>query len=403
MHILKTVQAYEPFREMGGAVVKVRAIARGLRERGHQITVLTADLGLDRLSGLSAEYTSSPWGRQVVHGGVHAIYLPTRARYRALTFNPAVRSFLRENLRQFDVVHIYGMYDLIGPATASACRSLDVPYVLEPMGMFRPIVRNIALKRLYHWIWGTRMAQGARRVIATSPMEATDLDDDGIPHGKIIVRRNGIEMPSSLPPSGLFRSRWKIPADAALILFLGRVVSKKSPDLLMEAFAAWRSNSSRGGSAVLVVAGPHEHDGYYQTLQRMASKLGIENHVLFTGPVFDADKWSAYRDADVFVLPSLDENFGNSAGESVAAGVPVILTTRCGIAPLLDGRGAFVIPHDRDKLRDALHRLLDNPSARREVAAACDQSARDLSWDLPLDQLEALYARMAAKPSLAFA
>ena len=403
MRILKTVQAYEPFREMGGAVVKVRAIARGLRERGHEVTILTADLGLDHLSGLSAEYTSCPWGRQAVHAGDNVIYLPTRARYRALTFNPAIRPFLRENLRQFDLVHIYGVYDLIGPAAASACRSLNVPYVLEPMGMFRPIVRNIALKRLYHWIWGKRMAQGARHVIATSPMEATDLGDDGIPHEKIIVRRNGIEIPPSLPERGLFRARWKIPASAALILFLGRVVSKKSPDLLMEAFAAWRSKSSRGGSAVLVVAGPHEHDGYYQTLQQMASRLGLENHVLFTGPLFDTDKWSAYRDADVFALPSLDENFGNSAGESVAAGVPVILTDRCGIAPLLDGRGAIVISHDRDALRDALHHLLDNPSFHRELATACEQSARNLSWDLPLDELEALYTRMAAKPSLACA
>ncbi len=45
MRILKVVQSYFPFQDRGGPVVKVRALARGLAKRGHQITVLTADLG----------------------------------------------------------------------------------------------------------------------------------------------------------------------------------------------------------------------------------------------------------------------------------------------------------------------------------------------------------------------
>jgi glycosyltransferase involved in cell wall biosynthesis len=396
MRILKTVQAYEPFWEMGGAVVKVRAIAHGLRQRGHQVTVLTADLGLDQLTHSSVVCTPSRWGREAVQAGVRTIYLPTRARYRALTFNPAIRPFLRENLRDFDVLHIYGMYDLLGPSAAKACRSMGVPYFLEPMGMFRPIIRNIALKRLYHWAWGARMARGARLLIATSPMEAAELQAEGIAHNRVIVRRNGIEMPPSLPPAGMFRARWNIPPGAIMILFLGRVVSKKSPGLLLEAFARWRDKSPRGKSSVLVITGPEEGDGYYQRLQRAASRLGLQNAVRFTGPLYDDDKWTAYRDADVFVLPSQDENFGNSAGESVAAGVPVILTDCCGIAPLLEGRGAVVIPHDCDKLARALHAVLDIVGARDQLAARCAEAARSLSWCAPLDELEALYTSIAA-------
>jgi glycosyltransferase involved in cell wall biosynthesis len=400
MRILKTVQAYDPFREMGGAVVKVRALARGLQERGHQVTVLTADLGLDQLAGSSAESILSRWGREGVQAGVRIIYLPTRARYRALTWNPTIRTFLGENLRQFDVAHIYGMYDLLGPSAAKACRSLGVRYILEPMGMFRPIVRNLALKHFYHWVWGKRMAREARYVIATSPMEAGELAVEGIPRNRVIVRRNGIEIPSSLPPAETFRLKWKIPANAAMILFLGRVISKKSPDLLLEAFASWRAKSPRGDSAVLVIAGPEEGDGYYQRLQRVASHLGVNNVVRFTGPLYDDDKWAAYCDADVFALPSQDENFGNSAGESIAAGVPVILTDRCGIAPLLEGRGAIVIPHDRDRLAAALHAVLDIPGARDQLATTCMETARTLSWRAPLDEMETLYKSLVAgRPS----
>ena len=62
------------------------------------------------------------------------------------------------------------------------------------------------------------------------------------------------------------------------------------------------------------------------------------------GPVFGAAKWAAYRDADVFVLPSQNENFGNTAAEAVAAGTPVIVTEQCGIAPLLANEAGLVVP-----------------------------------------------------------
>jgi glycosyltransferase involved in cell wall biosynthesis len=397
MRVLKTVQACEPFREMGGAVVKVRVIAHGLAQRGHEVTVLTADLGLSRINESANQYAASWWGRERLETGVRTIYFTTRARYRALTFNPAIRRFLRENLRHFDVVHIYGMYDLLGPSAAKACRSLGVPYVIEPMGMFRPIVRNIALKRLYHWLWGTRMARRARYVIATSPAEAGEFATEGISRKQIVVRRNGIQMPPSVPSAGTFRARWEIPTRAAMILFLGRVVSKKSPGLLLEAFAQWRKTSPRGANSVLVIAGPEEGDGYYQHLQDVASRLGVKDHVRFTGPLYDNDKWTAYGDADVFVLPSQHENFGNSAGESAAAGVPVILTDRCGIAPLLQGRGGIVIPHDSHKLAEALHAVLDMPGERGRLAAGCVEAARSLSWTAPLDELEALYKSITSQ------
>lgn len=394
MRILKTVQAYEPFREMGGAVVKVRAIAHGLAQRGHSVTVLTADLGLNKRGASPEDFLASHWGHEANHDGVRTVYLTTRARYRALTWNPAVGRFAAENLREFDVVHIYGLYDLLGPAVAESCRALGVPYVVEPMGMFCPIVRNIVLKRLYHKVLGEKMIRGARHLLATSPQEQADLVADGVAAGKIILRRNGLEFPLSFPPEGTFRAQWKIPRHAALILFLGRVVSKKSPDLVLEAFATWRNQSPRGADAVLAIAGPEEGDGYQPKLRRLASRLGIAEGVIFTGALYHEAKWAAYRDADVFVLPSQNENFGNSAGESVAAGVPVILTDRCGIAPLLENRAAVVIPHDRGKLIAALHAMLDTSALRAQLAAGCSEVARGLTWMQPLTEMEELYARM---------
>src|SRR5205085_659319 len=100
-----------------------------------------------------------------------------------------------------------------------------------------PIVRNIPLKWVYRHLFGNALVAGASKIIATSVQEQRELIEGGIPADKIVIRRNGIDFPEELPASGLFRRQFNIHNDAPLVLFLGRLVSKKSPDLLLKAFA----------------------------------------------------------------------------------------------------------------------------------------------------------------------
>ena len=392
MRILNVTQSYYPFLDKGGPTVKVRAMARGMAAAGHQVAVLTADLGLDHAT---TGAIAGRWGWETQEDGVEAIYLHTRARSRALTWNPGVAAFCRERLASCDLAHIYGLYDLIGPQVASARRRMARPYVVEPMGMFRPIVRNIWLKRMYHAVLGRAMLRGADRVIATAEQERQELLEGGIPDSKIVVRRNGIDVPTKLPPPGLFRGQWHISADTKLVLFLGRLVSKKSPDLMLEAFARWQGRNNGQQSSLLVVAGPDEGDGFRQRLETLAEKLSLNGQVLFTGPLYDDAKWAAYRDADLFVLPSQNENFGNTAAEAVACGTPVLVTDRCGIAPIVDRRAGLVVPHDCAALEGGLEKILDDPALAARLRKGCEEVARSLGWAEPLAQMESLYQELA--------
>ncbi len=396
MRILKVVQAYSPFEEKGGPVFKVRALARRLAQRGHHVTVLTADLGFGKKPEWAAPEGRCAFGWREEEDSVEAIYLPTWLRYRTLTVNPAVIDFCAESLAAFDVVHIYGLYDLLGPAVALFCRR-RTPYIVEPMGMYLAMVRNIRLKKLYHQLLGRRLVEGSRRVIATSEQEKEEFIGGGIPREKIYVRRNGIELPDSLPEKDSFRRIWNISRDAKLILFLGRLISKKSPDLLLEAYAHWRVGSAAGRDSALVLAGPEEGDGYLGRLKDQARRLGIGASVIFTGPLYGDAKWAAYRDADVFVLPSVNENFGNTAGESIGCGTPVIVSDRCGIAPLLADRAALVVPLRSDSIEEALRRILEDDSLRDHLRTGCRDVARELTWDEPLAQMESLYREIASQ------
>jgi glycosyltransferase involved in cell wall biosynthesis len=393
MRILNVTQSYAPFFEFGGPPVKVRALSHELARRGHQVTVLTADWKLEaRFAGgvAPAGTTRSPFGWRDNENGVQSIYLPTWMHYRALSWNPAVKRFARARLQNFDVVHIFGLYDLLGPAIAAHCRALNIPYVIEPIGMFLPIVRSFWKKRVYQSLFGNKMIDGARFLVATSEQEADELASGGIPREKIFLRRNGVDVPPELPARGAFRARHGIPAESKVILFLGRLSSKKSPDLLLEALAALGSDMLQSVDARLVFAGPDD-EGLQAGLSQMATRLSVAPRVIFTGPLFDTAKWEAYRDADVFVLPSQNENFGNTAAEAVAAGTPVVVTEGCGVAPLLADTAGIVVAHNADAIARALRSLLTDSSIYAKLSAGCRGAVARLGWAEPADAMASLY------------
>jgi glycosyltransferase involved in cell wall biosynthesis len=397
MRILMVSETYFPFLEKGGPPVKVRALARGLARRGHQVTVLTADFGIVKRG--TPGVTRTEFGSQHCEEGVEAVYLASPLRYRALTWNPKAASFCRKRIPTFDAVHIFGLYDLLGPKVSAACAKRGIPFVVEPMGMFRPIVRSLWLKRLYHRWPGKAMIRGARRVIATAEQEFDELAAGGVPAGKILLRRNGVDSPGKLPVLGTFRTQWGISPEAKLILFLGRIVEKKSPRLLLEAYARWCASSGNSVPAKLVFAGPFEDDGMRVRLESAERELGLRGQILYPGALYDEAKWAAYRDADVFVLPSQNENFGNTAAEAVACGTPAIVTENCGVAPLLKQRAGLVVPHNADALAAALEKVLGDKELHARLVSECPQVTASLGWEEPVAAMESLYEQLATDGS----
>jgi glycosyltransferase involved in cell wall biosynthesis len=394
MRILNVTQSYAPFFEFGGPPEKVRALSEGLVQLGHEVTVLTADWGVEkRLRELHGEppAESSPFGKRREVDGVKTIYLPNWMNYRAVSWNPALPRYLRARLANFDVVHIFGLYDLLGARTAAAARKRGVPYVVEPIGMFVPIVRNFFLKRVYHGLLGDTLLQNSAAIVATADQEKDELISGGIPAEKIVLRRNGVSAPVELPEPGGFRKSLDIPAEIPLILFLGRISQKKSPDLLLEAFAQIAASRP---TAHLAFVGPDE-SGMLVKLRRLAGELGVTERVHFRGPLYGGAKWAAYCDADIFVLPSQNENFGNTAAESVAVGTPVIVTDQCGIAPLLDGVAGLVTQHDVAAVAHALAELLHNSSLYANLKKGCASAVERLDWGLPTREMDALFRKLA--------
>jgi glycosyltransferase involved in cell wall biosynthesis len=385
----------------------VRAIASRLVQRGHDVTVLTADLG-DRLSAdsgsrlkletekikeedpASPPLTGSASGCEYQEDGVEAIYLRSLQSYRATTINPGIFDFCRRRLRDYDVVHIYGLYDLIGCIVAWSCRRQGIPYVLEPLGMFGPKIRSQRKKVLYHKLVGRALFEGARVVIATSETERRELADGGVCNENIVTRRNGIDLTEfeTLPARGAFRAAHNLGEQTPLVLFLGRISFIKGLDLLVKAFSQVETD------AVLAIAGPDDDDGCADRIRALISDLELGERAILMGPLYQNSRLEAFVDADIFVLPSRYESFGNVAAESIACGTPVLVTEQCGISSLIESNTGLVVPCDVPSLAEGMGQLLSDRVRLAQLRAQCAAAATSFSWDEPVTRMEELYASL---------
>jgi glycosyltransferase involved in cell wall biosynthesis len=103
-----------------------------------------------------------------------------------------------------------------------------------------------------------------------------------------------------------------------------------------------------------------------------------------------------YADADVFVLPSASESFGLVAAEAAAAGTPVVVTDRCGVADAFRDGGALVVPYDSDAIAAAVERVLADRELRARLSTEARAVAAAHSWDAAVERQERIYRDVLA-------
>lgn len=370
MRILQVSSFYYPELKFGGPPLKIHALSKGLRQHGHEVSVLTFSEDAARTG-------------ETDYDGVSVRYLPWAGT--GLRQWPRDRAAIARAVQMADVVHVHGLYNLLGPLALVAARRAGKPCVLEPLGMFTPRGRNQWVKRLYHRAFTHRMARQARVVIATSPQEFKELEPLGQPP-KLVLRRNGIDVETfaKLPSADIFRRKLGIPADRRVVLFLGRLSPVKNLEQFIEAFARVRL-----ANTTLALVGPAEPD-YEARLRALAQRLGIAGDVAFAGALYDEEKLSALAAADLFVMPSLIESYGNAVAEAVAAGRPVLLTDTCGIAPAIHERAGLAVPLGVETLAHGLRTMLD-PAERARLTSRRAEVVAQLSWAEPLRQMDEIY------------
>ena len=376
LRILFAAPAWWPATAFGGPVVVARELTTRLAAHGHSLEVVTTSLrSVDR----PGSWRSST-GEQ---DGVRVHYLATPVRYRWMGVTPTLPVELARVGRP-DVVHVFGFRDPVTTGVAAWARLRRIPYVFEPLGMFRARLRKVALKRALDSTLYRGVAAGAGAVIVSSSLERDDVEASGVvPPERIHVRGNGFPEPYDVPAAD--RTALGIPDGAPVLLYVGRIASGKGIEHLVAALQELPD-------AHLLLIGPDDRHG-------VAAGLGVERvHVL--GPT-DGPPLAYYRLADLLVLPSAGESFGMVAAEAVAGGTPVVVTDRCGVAEFFGEGEALVVPDDRRAILDAIRSVLAEPDLRARLAAGGVEAARRVSWDAVTDRQEELYRLAVASRTAA--
>jgi glycosyltransferase involved in cell wall biosynthesis len=383
LRILHVVPTYYPAVRYGGPVRSVHALAAALSRRGHDVHVYTTNVdGSDDLN--------VPTDHPVLLDGVTVHYFPVPA-LRRLYWAPALARRLRSDIGEFDIVHLHSVFLWPTWAAARIAAAAGVPYIMTPRGsLIRSLIRRKSrwVKTAWIYLIERRSLARAAAVQVTAEIEAAELRSFGFRTPQIACIPNGVESPGEPAPisAGPFAG---LPSRFGL--FLSRISWKKGLERLIRAWQ-WVPDLP------LVIAG-NDEEHYLPKLRALAQELGIGERVHFVGPASDTHKWALYAAADVLVLPSISENFGNVVAEAMAVGCPVVVTPEVGIAALVAQAGAGIVSSgDPVQLAAAITALVDDEVKRRE----CGRRGRELvhsslSWSGVAAQTEILYLQIGAR------
>ena len=140
----------------------------------------------------------------------------------------------------------------------------------------------------------------------------------------------------------------------------------------------------------LKIAGPGKRQ-YVEKIKLISSTLSLQR-VEFSGPLYGEDKWNAYRNADLYILPSFSENFGMTVAESLSVGTPVITTKGTPWSGLVNKKSGFWVDGNIESLVSCLHEALPDILQLRVMGENGKRwMIQDFSWDLVAKNMSIFY------------
>lgn len=306
---------------------------------------------------------------------------PARPVMRRLGFSPAMRDRLTRAANHSDILHNHSLWMMPNVYPGWAVRGTSCRLVISPRGTLSrwALNRSAWRKRIFWTVMQGPVLRRASCLHATAESEYEDIRSAGLRGQPVCVIPNGIDVPEAEnKPLNRYRT----------LLFLGRIHPVKGVDILLR---AWSAVEPRFSEWRLRIVGP-DNDGYLPRMQAMAEKLGLKR-VAFCGPLYGNEKQAAYREAELFVLPTHSENFGVTVAEALAAGIPAIVTKGAPWKGLQEHEAGWWIDLGVDPLMACLEEAMSR--SRNELMdrgrAGRDWIMRDYSWARVGQMMHATY------------
>ncbi len=365
MRVCLVTLDFAPFRS-SGLTIYAENLARGLAERGHQVTVV------------AAVRPQRHWLEEApMSDRVRVVRVPVgRLDWIGLGWQAA--RYLRFCCADFDVVHfadVHFAYACRSPFVASAFQSFRQRLTSHHGRPYHTGWRNYVFRRLYYSVARQAMEQPSLRRARHLLMSSQATQREFVKHYRVLPGRTTVVYPGvdlgrfqGLPERRDARRRLGLPLDMPILLYVGFSTPRKGVEYLAQALRAMAR------PVYLVMVGKWE-EGYQR---RFLEALGdMQSQVRLAGYVSDADKLTHFAAADVFVLPTLLEGFGIPLVEAMAAGLPIVTTSAGAAGEVVGDAGLVVPPGDSQALASALERLLTDSALAERLRQVGPARARE--------------------------
>jgi glycosyltransferase involved in cell wall biosynthesis len=300
------------------------------------------------------------------------------------------RTVLKTDEEGFDAVHVHGALAAVLLCRALSSRSGQIPLIYTEHDStpwscrYRRWFERSVRRCVYREI-NLRACRAATAIVANFPSLADELAARaGIPRSRFTAVRNAVEAGWRPSQHGSESVRVRHGFDR-YYLFVGALVDRKGPDILLRAL------TEVDVACIFVGDGPMR-----ASLERLASKTGISDRVLFTRALERRDVHRYYREAEALVLPSVSEGVPLVAIEALGAGIPVVASNLTGIASVVRDRenGLLVEPGDAASLASALRVLETDEGLRARLRHGAKSGRGVANWPDVANQMHALYAQL---------
>ncbi len=345
-------------RQAGGVGYSVPALVEATRAHGASVKLRTVDGACKKPESAELSVFTHSLSRSLLSGSTRA--------------SASLRKALEADAEEGRIFHVHGLWQMpnVYPAWERR-RCAGARLIYAPRGMLGEAALRFSAwkKKPFWWMLQRSALQAADCLHATARSEYQEIRAIGLKTPVAIVP-NGIDLPE---PVARIRE-----GDGRVVLSLGRLHPKKGLDRLVR---GWSQVEADFPNWSLRMVGPSE-DGYEAELRDLARSLRTER-ISIENAVYGAEKLRAYRSADLFVLPSLNENFALTVAEALAAEVPVISTKGAPWEGLDKEKCGWWIEQGVEPLADALRRAMRLSDEERHAMGQQGRvwMARDFGWE----------------------
>jgi len=353
MKILHVISSVDP--KNGGPIEGVNQLSAVHRELGVQVDICCLDVP-------DADFVRNSQTK------VHALG-PGLGNYG---YSSRLLPWLKVHAHDYDAVIVNGLWQYTGFAVWRALAKSSTPYYVFSHGMLDPWFKRAYplkhIKKWLYWPWGEyRVLRDAHKVIFTCEEERLLARESfWLYKANEVVTTFGVANPPANAEelAANFLSQYPHLQGKRIVLYLSRIHVKKGCNLLIEAFA---KIAQRDESLHLLIAGP-DQNGWVPKLKARAEALGLGGRITWPGMLQGDMKWGAFYAAEVFCLPSHQENFGIVVAEALACAKPVLISNKVNIwREINEDEAGFVADDTLKGTKQNLERWLEMSESEYEA------------------------------------